>query len=227
MNDDKSDQASTDKQVETTTECGPGCNCGSSGIGTKWKVIICVVVAIAAAAVSVRAYMRKAESNPVQGQESYTIALPAATSSTGDMTRDAKMNQAGSSLWGEPLKSLASLNQVAKDKDAVLVCLLEKGQKLNREIQKEIETATSKAGSGGMVMAYYMLDEDSPDYSKVIGQVPAPCVLAIVKGKGSSVVSGEITEGKLLQAIVTASRPSGSCGPSSGSGCCPAPAKRK
>jgi len=48
----------------------------------------------------------------------------------------------------------------------------------------------------------------------------------MVKGRGMSAVSGEINETKLVQAFVTASRPSG-CGPAGcgPTGCGPTPAK--
>ena len=112
---------------------------------------------------------------------------------------------------------------MAAEKDAVFVYLAEKGQKPNENVQKEIEGAASKARSGGTVVAFFALDDDSSEYKEVIEQVPAPCVLAMVKGRGMSVVSSGITEGKLLQALVAASRPSGGCGPSgcgpSSSGC--------
>ena len=54
MNDERSEQASTTPQVEVTSQCGPGCNCGTTGLRTKGKVIVCLVVAVAAAVVLAR-----------------------------------------------------------------------------------------------------------------------------------------------------------------------------
>ena len=47
-----------------------------------------------------------------------------------------------------------------------------------------------------------------------------PGVLAMVKGRGMSAVSGEVTEAKLLQGYVAAGS-AGGCGPGAGAGCCP------
>ncbi len=86
-----------------------------------------------------------------------------------------------------------------------------------RTARKEIEAAADKIISRGTTMAAFILDKDARDYAQVIRQAPAPCVLAMVKGRGMS-VANNITEANLIQAIVKASRPSG-CSPAS---CAPA-----
>jgi hypothetical protein len=117
---------------------------------------------------------------------------------------------------------MASLNDIAADKTAVFVYLAKKGQKPSDTIKRNIEIASGKSKAKGMTVAFYRLDDSSQDYAKITRQLPAPCVLAIVKGAGANAISGDITEEKLLAAIVAASRPS-SCGPSgcgpSSSGC--------
>ena len=240
MNDERSEQESAPKQAEEPVQCGPGCNCGSTGLGTKGKMIICLVVVIAAGAVLARGLTRKAENKAAQGQTAFAAAVSASTPKatpittavvsaaipktppiTTEKAKAAETNQAKSSLWGEPLKDLASLNQVAAQTNAVFLYLPDKGRGADEAVKRQIEQAAGKAQSGGTKMACFTLDAGSPDYAKVTSQVPAPCVLAMVKGRGMSPVTGEISEGKLLQAIVAASRPSSGCGPS---GCGPSSA---
>ena len=214
MNEEKSDQMSTTNQVEKTVQCGPGCDCGKTGLGTKVKTIICLAVLIAATAVLGRSYARKAVAGTAQTQTAFASTAQAFPSPASTVAMETKL------AWGEPLKDMASLNQVAAEKNAVFVCLSEKGRGVDEVVKRQIEQAAGKAQSGGMKMVLYTLDAGSKDYAQITSQVPAPCVLAMVKGRGMSVVTGEITEGKLIQAIVAASRPSG-CG----SGCAPSGCK--
>lgn len=224
MNDKRSEQASSTHQVEVTP-CGPGCNCGTTGLRTKGKVIVCLVVAIAAAVVLARGLARKAESKSVQGQDTFAATTPAispkappTTTGKGETTDTIRMK---SSLWGDPLKNMASLNELAVQKDAVFLYLPEKGRGPDETVKLQIEKAADKAQTGGTMMAFFTLDDNSHDYAQVTSQVPAPCVLAMVKRGGMRAVTDDISEGKLLQAIVEASRPSG-CGPS---GCGPSGCK--
>ena len=211
--------SSTPNPAEGSTECGPGCDCGTTGLGTKGKVIICVVVALVAAVVLARGFMTKARGQAEQGQEAFSATMPTTSGEVGPPLAEkatvTEEKHAKSSLLSEPLKSLVSLNTVAADKDAVFVYLAAKGQEQSQsaKIEKEFKTAIGKVQAGGTSLAVFTLTEDSQDYAKVTRQVPAPCVLAMVKGRGMRVVAGGIAEGKLLQALVAASRPSGSACP--------------
>lgn len=224
MNDERSEQASTKYQIEVTPQCEPGCNCGTTGLRTKGKVIICLVVAIAAAVVLARGFARKAESKSIQGQNAFATTAPAISPEAPSTTEKAKTTdtiRTKPSLWSEPLKNLATLNEVAVQKDAVFLYLPEKGRGPDETVKLQIEKAASEAQSGGTKMAFFTLDDNSLDYAQVTSQVPAPCVLAMIKGGGMRAVTGDISEGKLLQAMVEASRPS-SCDPS---GCGPSGCK--
>jgi hypothetical protein len=169
-------------------------------------VIICLVVAIAAAIVLANSVMQKAETGADGGLNAFT-AKSLVAEKTSPQT-----DQANSSLWGKPLESLASLNELAVQKDAVFLYLPAKGQRPDESVKKEIEAAAGKAQSQGTKMAFFVFDESSVDYAPVTSQVPAPCVLAMVNGTGNSVATTNITEGNLLQSLVAASRPS-SCSP--------------
>lgn len=199
MDNDKLKPLSSANQAEGGPGCGPGCNCGGTKIGKKGKTIICLVVVLAAVIVLAHATTENTGGN-------------AQTNLTGGNT------QTNLSLWGKPLESLASLNDVAAQKDAFFIYLPANGQGPNENVKKEIEAAAGKAQSQGTEMGLFVLDEGSEDYAQVTSQVSAPCVLAIVKESGNSVTVTNISEVNLLKSLVTASRPSscssGGCGQS-------------
>jgi len=221
MSDERSDQMQVPNQVEEAARCGPGCNCGTTGLGRNGKITICLIVIAAAVLLLVRGFARKAETGPAQAKTAFAATLPAATPKTLPATTEkgkaTPANQAKSVVWGESLTGLADLNQVAAQQNAVFVYVTGKGQKPVESVKQRIVKAAEKAQAGGMKTGCYTLDTNSDDYARITKQTPAPCVLAMVKGGGSSVVSGQLTEDKLLEAVLTASRAS-SCGPS---GCGP------
>ena len=120
--------------------------------------------------------------------------------------------------------ALSDLNAVAADMGGVFVFLSGKNDPVikaplaqMRSAAKTIETqARNKIG-------IFILKTGSRDYEQVGLQTPVPAVIAMVKGRGMIPVSGKITETKLIQGFVAASR-AGGCGPSS-AGCGPAGCK--
>jgi hypothetical protein len=214
MDNDKLEPTSSANEAEGASGCGPGCSCGGTKIGKKGKVIICLVVLIAASAVLANSMIHKTETGVGQGQNSFAtpVLLAEKASPTATAGKVNETNQTNSSLWEKPLQSLDSLNDMASQKDAVFLYLPVKGQRPDERAKKEIERATGKAQSQEIKMALFTLDEGSKDYAQVTSQVPAPCVLAMVKGVGTSVAATNISEENLLQALVSASRPSG-CSP--------------
>lgn len=180
---------------------------GSGGkIGTKSKVIVLLVVAIAAIILLANSVMHKAET---ESDEGLNLNPAKALASEKASLHTDKVN---SSLWDKPLESIASLNEVATEKDAVFLYLPAKGQVPDEQVKKEIEAAAGKAQSQGTEMAFFVLDEGSQDYALVNSQVPVPCVLAMVYGTGKSAAITNITEANLMQSQVQASQ-TYSCAP--------------
>ena len=145
---------------------------------------------------------------------------------------DAVQNSSDLSLWSEPVASLASLNQVATQKDVFLYLPLT-DQGPDDKIKDEIESAASKAQSQGRSIAFFALDQGSEDYGQLTSQVPAPLVLVINNGcnlssvpsnitteTGMIVVSGDISEENLLYALVAASRLTAGCCSLPSTKCC-------
>jgi len=119
---------------------------------------------------------------------------------------------------GEFLDSLATLNKVAVNQDAVFVFIPAKGtDTVGKETTDAIASAEQKIKSTGASLGLYTLQPGSPEYANIASQLTLPSMLVMSKGRGMGAVSGEITETKLLQAYVASSR-AGGCGPSSSCG---------
>jgi hypothetical protein len=118
--------------------------------------------------------------------------------------------------------ALSELNGVAADTFGVFVFLPGKGETAAKAPMAQMRGAarTIEPQLNGGKIGMFALKAGSPDYEQVALQMSVPGVLAMVKGKGMSATSGDITETKLIQALVAASS-AGGCGPSAGSGCCP------
>ncbi|MHB8995569.1 MAG: hypothetical protein ACYC63_09995 [Armatimonadota bacterium] len=215
MNTSAEENGAVEKTEGTDSCCDAACSCHSGGLSTKVKVAVCLVVALAAVAVVLLGSANKGRTA--------TAATPFATaavanaqapaSATGTPTATATPTE----IWGPTLSSLTSLNQVAADKDAVFVFVPSDDEKQTALVRTQIQSAAKKAQAKGSVVAAYTLSNEAKEYADITKQVAAPCVLVMAKGAGAAPVSGEITETKLLEALVAASRPS-SCGPS---GCGP------
>ncbi|TKJ33510.1 MAG: hypothetical protein CEE38_20330 [Planctomycetes bacterium B3_Pla] len=121
---------------------------------------------------------------------------------------------AEAALWGPELDSLASLDEVATEVDAVFILIAGKNQQDAQTLVGEIEAATKNIRSRGNQISAFRLKEDAADYENMAEQFSVPTVMAMVKGLGYSAVSGQITEANLLDAFTTALQaPAGCCPP--------------
>jgi hypothetical protein len=246
MTSENLEQLPDSKQDEIAPECGAGCRCNKSNLSTKAKVIVLIVIAFAVTGVLLNGFLNKAGAQTNQNQTAFTSSIPmsdsietASTSSkvnVGEKSQNQSIpiiqpgvskplavgeettqkDQTEAALWGEPLNTIKTLNTVAMDKGGVFVFLPGTNQAQTDAIRTVIEKTAEKAKSRGTVIGAYILNNTSQEYLQISSKSPAPCVLVMVKKAGASVVSGEITEEKLLQALITASRPASSCCPSSG-----------
>ncbi len=253
---DNNDQGNSQENISDNQPCCDGGNCcpsDSDSRGKSWKMVVFILIVIAAGGVLAHSLVNKSKSDSTQSQQAFaaiqtdneldtTPGLPKAiakveepveseskieTPPIVDNTKNQDVPvQAAPALWKADLDSLASLNKVAADSDAVFVLITAKDQLNDKAITKEIEAAAQKIMANGTKVSAFRLKVSAPEYANIAKQVSVPSVLAMVKGLGMSAVSKDITETKLVQAFVAASRPSG-CGPA-GCGptdCGPAPAK--
>ncbi len=232
---DNNDQTNGQKNASDAQPCCDGESCcpsGSDGTGKIWKTVVFLLVIAAAGLVLARSLLNKSNSEGDQSQHVFASILTDNEADTCAPLMDNTKNQAvpvkaAPTLWQADLDSLASLNTLASESDAVFVLLASNGQLNDQTITKEIEAAAQKIISNGNKVTAFRLKGSSADYAQLAKQVSVPSVIAMVKGRGMRAVSGEITELKLVQAFVAASKssscaPGASCGPT---GCAPTPAK--
>jgi len=225
--------------LQSCCEGGDCCSPATGGAGKKWKMVVFLVIVVAAGAVLARSFIRRSDSTADQTQQSFAAIQPevksdapppgtaikaqtpttsrsnlGSPSAPSDTTKEDTPVKAAQALWGAELDSLASLNKVATSSDAVFVFLAADDQQANQTVTKEIDAAAKKIQASGVLVSAFRLNKGAQNYAEVASQLSIPCVLAMVKGRGVSGVSGPITETKLIQAFVAASRPA--------SGCCPA-----
>ncbi len=180
-------------------------SCGCSGGGgegrptSKIKAMIFIVVMVAAVGVAASSVFKKEIGDPA-----------------------ADPGQAGQSLRGSTLDSLLSLDKVAADQDFVFILLPAAGAEGNERAAGVVDRASATISQRGVQVANFTIEPSNPDYQKLVGSgriKSLPAVLAIGKGCGSEIVTGEITEERLLKAYTSASRPAAggrrSCRPSS------------
>jgi hypothetical protein len=109
------------------------------------------------------------------------------------------------------------------DNEAVLVLLTDETGDATQETLQQMEQAAGKITAKGTPAAAFRIDSKSDDYALLTKRLSVgsfPSVVVLVKGHGSSVVSGQITEARLLEAFLEANTPA-SCCPANSPACCP------
>jgi hypothetical protein len=200
--------------------CGPGCNCGKPAGNKKAKTVICLIILLAICGIFV--YKANSAKHTAQDNTKTAFTAPILNQATGQ--EPAVKPVEDKKNVGEPLDSLASLNKLAMNQDAVFVFIPANGNEtISKEILNAIASAEQKIKSSGVKIGLYTLQFSmSKEYADIAAQLPPPSILVMSKGKGMGAVSGEITEGKLLQAYVASSRAGGCCPSGGGSaGCSP------
>ena len=250
QNKEQSDGRENADDLQPCSDGGGCCPSGSDGGGKGWKIAVFVVIVVAAGVVLANSFIKKSNAGSDPSQQSFA-SIPMNDKSETPWPSEAELKVESSveskietetppaadepenqntpaksalSLWGPDLDSLASLNNVATDTDAVFVFVAAGGPQNMQPVTEQIEAAVKKIKSNGVRVSVFRLKEAAPEYVQLAEQGSVPCVLAMVKGGGMSTVSGEITEARLVQAFVMASRPTSGCGPAGcppGSTTCP------
>jgi hypothetical protein len=228
---DEVTQESSDCSQPSCSSTPTGDDCCTLSGGKGWKTVIFILVVVAAGVVLAHSLIAKSNSAIDQTQPLFATIPPESNphmpSLPDDTITKEVSDKAETTLWGQELDSLASLNKVAADTDAVFVFLAADSRQGDQTITSQIEAAAKTLQSNGIRISAFTLKKDSLDYTQLAKQSSIPCVLAMVKSRGMSGVSGEITDTKLVQAFVTASRPTSGCSPAGcgPTGCGPTPAK--
>ena len=180
--------------------CGPTCDCNKPVPRSRGKIAVAILVLAAAATILVVKLVGKAE-NPTPGDG------PAAV----EANEASAIPQAA-----KPLGSFAELNTSAAQMDAVLVMVPAKDDGVaGQEIARVVNAARQKLTAKAMTVGVYSLRKDSPDYAALAGRHTLPGVVVFAGGGEKALVSkdnidagmltGTVTESKLLQAYVAAS----------------------
>ena len=195
--------------------CGPECSCQRPASGRRMKFVVCGAVLLVAVGVVAARLSVTGATEAQQGQANY--------SSTLNQVSQPKPAQASQTPkpWAAPLNSMAQLNTVAADTEAVFVVLPTEDDAEMARIEQEVSEATSAVSSRGIRIKTFLLSDASQDYPRLAKQMGTPSVITMYKGRGSNVVSGDkISKDALLKAVVASSRPVSS------GGCCPGGASK-
>ena len=119
------------------------------------------------------------------------------------------------------LKWTQNLTAKFTNHDFIFVILPENDSNSTETLINRVSDAAAKIEARGVRVETITLSPDDPEFSitlqrLAIGQLPA--VLAISITGNGAIMTGDITEGKLLQTYLTASQPV--CVPGGSSGCC-------
>lgn len=203
---------------QPTSACGAGCGCHAPATPANRRWIIGAIVLGVAGAMAARALIK---TNASSAQAPATaFAVPAASNAIAPAANSGALAQADKTSVGTSLGGFAELNTVATNTDAVFIYLpgKEGASKVAPSTPMQ-EAARMIQSKTGMKCGLYTLRAGTRDYGEIAAQMAVPGVLAMVKGRGMSPVSGEITEANLLQGFIAASS-AGGCGPAS-AGCGP------
>ncbi len=225
MNTPHEEQKPTDNMEllkQQASACATGCACHGTGSG-RLRWVLGVIVLLVAATLAARAMVKNYGATAEPVAPAFAPLAPATTAESQSPANAPATAEAVETSVGKTIASLSELNTVAAASDAVFVYVPGKEGSTGNPPATAMKSAASRIGSQGYKAALFTLDTGSRDYQQLAAQMSVPGVLAMVKGKGMSTVSGEITETKLIQGFVAASScgPAG-CGPS---GCCPAGSK--
>jgi hypothetical protein len=230
-NPDEVKQESSDASQPCCSSTSDGGDCCTLGGGKNWKTIIFVVVILLAGAVAAHSLVTKSDekaSISPQAASSFDTAEPSIEA--GATTEQSSKATAVS--CGVTLDSIKSLGKMAADKKAnvAFIFLASEKEDSARTASAQVEATMNMLSSKGKQVAAFTLHKGADGYDQLTKQFKVnslPCVIVAGKGCGAAAVSGDITEPKLLEAFVIASRPVSGCSPSGcgPSGCSPSGSK--
>lgn len=219
MNTPNEEQKQTDNMEllkQQASACTSGCACHSTGSGQlRWA--LGVVVLLAAATLVARAVVKNDGATTEPAGSAFAPLAPATTADSQSPANPPATIEATETSVGKTIASLSELNTVAAASNAVFVYVPGKEGSAGNLPAAAMKDAASRIESQGYKAALFTLDTGSRDYQQLTTQMSVPGVLAMVKGRGMSAVTGDITETKLIQGFVAASS-AGGCGPA---GCGP------
>jgi len=236
-NDEAESIENVDKAGAEAT-CGPGCDCNTGRSTGGARGMAGIVILLVAGVLVARAMVKGRNAEGQKDESTFAVAVPSAgaESQPGVADRSVKDASPGTAssaghpktddeavvtVAGREIASLADLNKLAVDTDAVFMYLPGKdADSLQEAPTSQLEAAVKTIKTQGVTVEIFTLKTDAPEYTQLASQMTVPGVIAMAKGRGMVLVKGDITENSLIQGFVAASS-AGACGPSAGSACCP------
>jgi len=216
--DEKQPSDNTELLKQQAPACGPECGCHAPGPSGRKRWIVGVIVLIAAAAFVARAVTKNHETSPVKTASGFaTVSTCDQAPAPDAVSASPSIDEPTTSeaILGKEITALSDLNAIAGSKDAVFVFLPGKSGTPAKAPTEQVRGAAMKLETTlGTKIGIFTLKTSSRDYEQFAKASALPGVLAMVKGRGMNTVTGDITEAKLIQGYVAASRVGGS-------GCCP------
>ena len=183
-------------------DCDSGCSCHATGKPGKTRWVIGAIVLVAAGVLVARDIIKSDGASAQTTTPAFALPIAATNSSTAASTTEKNV---------EPIGALSELNTVATNLDAVFVFLPGKEGASVNPPAATMNKAARTIEAQGKKIGLFTLKPSSPDYDQIAGQISMPGVLAMVKGRRMSAISGDITETKLVQGYVAASSAGGCC----------------
>jgi hypothetical protein len=207
---------------QQASACGAGCACHGTGSSGGIRGVLGIIVLLVAVTLVARAVVKNHGTSTEPAAPGFATLAPTTTADGQAPVNPVEAVAATEASVGTNIASLSDLNQVAAANDAVFVYVPAKDEASTNTPAASMKSAASRINSQGHKVALFTLETGSRDYAQLTAQMSVPAVLALVKGRGMSAVSGEITETKLIQGFVAAAN-AGGCGPGGcgPAGCCP------
>ena len=220
-NEERKKKDNMESLEQQASACGPECGCHATGASGRIRRVLGVIVLIAAVAVVARAMTKnnKVSTQPSVPAFASPVGEQAVTPGNGSSTPPAAKTKESEAVAGKTIGAISELNTIAADSDAVFVFLPGKNEVRSSLPAAQIKGAMRTIATQGQKVSLFTLKTDSADYKQIATQVSVPGIIVMVKGRGMSAVSGDITETKLVQGFVAASS-AASCG-TAGGGCGP------
>jgi hypothetical protein len=196
--------------------CSPGCCCHGPRSANCVRWMVGAIVIVAAGVLVARAVLKN-KSAPAVDVAPTRLAPRQADGPSSSSAANPAPSEASAAVAVKEIQTLSDLNAIAADTVGAFVFLPGKNDPPMKAPFAQMRAAAKTIEAQGQKIGVFRLKTDSPDYAQIAGQMTVPVVLAMVKGRGTIPVAGDITETKLVQGFVAASS-SGGCGPS---GCGP------
>lgn len=174
-------QEATPIEIET---CGPDCDCHNSALSGSAKKILFIIVLLI-----------------MGGIVAFKMSSKVNAAEPGQITP--VKNQTTVANFGQPIDSLDKIKQG----NIAFVFIPSKDNKNITTASRNTAISAQKTLAGkNITVDFYTLKTTFSDYSSIASSAKTPTIL-VLKGQNKSIVSGIITQSKLLQAYMTVIQP--------------------